>query len=143
MKVRLSDDLGFYYIGRVKVKDYITEDLIRNIAIEINVDAYKYDITASCEDWLWDPFNFEDGIINETKNIVVNGQLTIYIYGRRKLVSPKFICQNALKCVFEGQTYELMPGINYVPNIQIKEGQNTFKFIGTGSVSIEYRGGSL
>ena len=143
MKVRLSEDLGFYYIGRVTVKEYVTEDLVKNIAIEIDADAYKYDITASCEDWLWDPFNFEDGIINETKDLTVNGELTVNIYGRRKLVSPKFVCQNALQCIFERQTYNFTPGTNYAPNIQIREGKNTLKFIGKGTVSIEYRGGSL
>ena len=142
-KIILDDDIGFYYIGRAEVNRFKSDKSLGNIVIEANVDPYKYDLTASNEDWLWDPFNFEDGIINETKDLIVDGELTVNIYGRRKLVSPKIICENNLQCIFEGQTYNFIPGINCTPNIQIREGKNTFKFIGNGKVTIEYRGGSL
>lgn len=142
-KIILDNDLNFFYKGRAKVNQFKSDKSIGKIVIEADVDPYKYDLISSAEDWLWDPFNFEDGIINETKDLTVNGELTVNIYGRRKLVSPKFVCQNALQCVFEGQTYNFTPGTNYAPNIQIREGKNTLKFIGKGTVSIEYRGGSL
>lgn len=142
-KIILDNDLNFFYKGRAKVNQFKSDKSIGKIVIEADVDPYKYDLISSAEDWLWDPFNFEDGIINETKDLTVNGELTVNIYGRRKLVSPRFVCQNALQCVFEGQTYNLIPGTNYAPNIQIREGKNTLKFIGKGTVSIEYRGGSL
>lgn len=142
-KIILDNDLNFFYKGRAKVNQFKSDKSIGKIVIEADVDPYKYDLISSAEDWLWDPFNFEDGIINETKDLTVNGELTVNIYGRRKLVSPKFVCQNALQCIFEGQTYNFTPGTNYAPNIQIREGKNTLKFIGKGTVSIEYRGGSL
>lgn len=145
MKIILDDDIGFYYIGRAQVDEFKSNRNIGIITIVCDVEPYKYDVTSSDEDWLWDPFSFEDGIINETKDLVVNGELTVNIYGRRKLVSPAFICecQNDLQCVFEGQTYNFTNGTNYAPNIQIKAGLNTFKFRGNGKVTIEYRGGSL
>lgn len=142
-KIILDNDLNFFYKGRAKVNQFKSDKSIGKIVIEADVDPYKYDITASCEDWLWDPFNFEDGIINETKDLEVNGELEVNLYGRRKLVSPKFVCENSLQCIFEGQTYNFTPGTNYAPNIQIREGKNTLKFIGKGIVSIDYRGGSL
>lgn len=142
-KIILDNDLNFFYKGRAKVNQFKSDKSIGKIVIEADVDPYKYDLISSAEDWLWDPFNFEDGIINETKDLTVNGELTVNIYGRRKLVSPKFVCQNALQCIFEGHTYNFTPGTNYAPNIQIREGKNTLKFIGKGTVSIEYRGGSL
>ena len=143
MKIRLSNDLGFYYIGVVKVKEYVTETLVRNIVIECDVDPYKYDITQSNEDWLWDPFNFEDGIINETNNIQVSGTKDVVIYGRRKKVIPWITCDNSMQVVFNSQTYNLSTGRQKVLNIEIREGINTLKFIGNGTVTIEYRGGSL
>lgn len=145
-KIILDNDLNFFYKGRTKVNEFKSDKSIGRIVIEADVDPYKYDLISSEEDWLWDPFNFESGIINETKELNVEGELTVNIYGRRKLVSPKFIignCKNDIQCVFEGQTYNFISGVNYAPNIQIKEGKNTFKFIGIGTVTIEYRGGSL
>lgn len=143
MKIILSNDPNFYYKGKVKVKEFDRYTLLQNITIECDVEPYKYDLTASDEDWLWDPFSFEDGIINETKDLEVNGELEVDIYGRRKKVVPKITCDNAMQVIFDGQTYNLSAGTQKVLNIQICEGKNTLKFIGNGTVSISYRGGSL
>lgn len=143
MKVRLSRDLGFYYIGRVSVKEFETEDLLKNITIEVNAEPYKYDINSSNEDWLWDPFSFEDGIINETKDIVVNGEKEIAIYGRRKKVIPEITCDNEFKVTFNSNEYSLLPTTQKVLDIQICEGRNILTFKGNGTISISYRGGSL
>lgn len=143
MKIILSEDQNFYYYGKVKVKDYDRYSLVHFIEIECDVEPYKYDLTSSDEDWLWDPFSFEDGIINETKDLVVNGELEITIIGRRMKVVPKFTCDNPLQLIFNGTTYNLPSGTSYSPDIEICEGENVLKFVGNGTVTIEYRGGSL
>lgn len=143
MKIILSKDLSFYYLGKVSVGKFEVDGLIRFITIECDVDPYKYDILQSNEDWLWDPFNFEDGIINETNNIEVSGTKNVVIYGRRKRVVPWITCDNTMQVVFNSQTYNLSAGRQKVLNIEICEGINTLKFIGNGTVTIEYRGGSL
>lgn len=143
MNIRLSKDLNFYYVGKVRVGKYEVNGIIREIVINCDVEPYKYDLTSSDEDWLWDPFNFEDGIINETKDLVVNGTLEIKIYGRRKRVVPKFVCNASMQLVFNNVTYNLASGINYSPDIEICEGENKLKFVGNGKVTVEYRGGSL
>ena len=63
--------------------------------------------------------------------------------GRRKRVIPKIICDNPLELIFNGETYNLIAGINNSPDIEICDGENILKFIGNGTVTIEYRGGSL
>lgn len=143
MKIILSEDPNFYYYGKVKVKDYDKYAIKHTIDIECDVEAYKYDITSSDEDWLWDPFSFIDGIINETKDLQVNGELEVSIIGRRKRVVPIFHCENPLKLIFNEQEYNLSSGKSYSPDIEICEGENILKFIGNGTVTIEYRGGSL
>lgn len=147
MKIILSDEPNFFYYGRIKVKDYDKYSILHTIDIECDVEPYKYDLYSSNEDWLWDPFNFENGIINETKDLEVNGELEITVYGRRKRVVPKFNCkiedENSLELIFNGQTYNLSDGTNYSPDIEICEGENVLKFVGNGTVTIEYRGGSL
>lgn len=143
MKIILSNDTNFYYKGKVKVKDFDRFSLKHVIDIECDVEPYKYDLTSSDEDWPWDPFDFETGIINETKDLEVNGELEVSILGRRKRVVPKIICDNPLELIFNGETYNLTAGTNNSPDIEICDGENILKFIGNGTVTIEYRGGSL
>jgi len=143
MKIILSEDPNFYYYGKVKVKDYDRYSLLHTIDIECDVEPYKYDLTSSDEDWLWDPFSFIDGIINETRDLVVDRELEVSILGRRQKVVPKFVCENPLQLIFNEQTYNLPAGGSYSPDIEICEGENILKFIGNGTVTIEYRGGSL
>ncbi len=145
-KIILDEDPSFYYYGRVTVNNFKSNKSTGTINIEADVEPYKYDLYSSLEDWLWDPFNFETGIINETNKLQVNGQLEIAIYGRRKKVVPKITCnslENQMQVIFKGETYNLSNGTQKILNIEICEGKNVLKFIGNGTISIEYRGGSL
>lgn len=142
-RIVLDEDSNFFYKGSAEVNQFKSDKSIGTIVIECDVEPYKYDLTASNEDWLWDTFNFENGIINETKDLEVNGELEVKIYGRRKKVIPKFTCENDLQLIFNEQTYTLLPGTSYSPDIEICDGENILKFVGTGKVTIEYRGGSL
>lgn len=143
MKIILSNDLNFYYLGKVSIGKFEIDGLIRYVTIECDVEPYKYDLTSSNEDWLWDPFCFEDGIINETKDINVSGTKDIVIYGRRKTIIPWIECSSPMQVIFDSETYNLSEGRQKVLNIEIREGINTLRFIGNGIVTIEYQGGSL
>lgn len=142
-KIILDEDPNFYYYGRAEINQFKSDKSIGKITIECDVEPYKYDLTSSNEDWLWDPFNFENGIINETKDIKVVGSREVIIYGRRKKVIPKISCDNQMQVVFNSETYNLSSGIQKVLNMEICEGKNILKFIGNGTVNVEYRGGSL
>lgn len=142
-RIILDEDSSFYYKGTAEVNQFKSDKSIGTIVIECDVEPYKYDITSSDEDWLWNPFSFIDGIINETKDLEVNGELEVSIIGRRQRVVPKFICENPFTLIFNEQEYNLPSGTSYSADIEICEGENTLKFIGNGTVTIEYRGGSL
>ena len=142
-RIILDEDSSFYYKGTAEVNQFKSDKSIGTIVIECDVEPYKYDLYSSDEDWLWDPFSFIDGIINETKDLIVDGELEVNIIGRRKREVPKFICDNPLELIFNGQSYNLSAGTSYSPDIEICEGENTLKFIGSGKVTIEYRGCSL
>ena len=143
LNIIFDEDPSFYYFGRLSVNDFKSNKSTGTITIEANVEPYKYDLFSSLEDWLWDPFNFDNGIINEKNNLQVDGELEVKIVGRRKKVIPKITCDNELQLLFNGQTYNLPEGTSYSPEIEICEGENILKFIGNGTVTIEYRGGSL
>ena len=147
MKVIFDEDPTFYYIGRLKVNEWKSDKATSTITIEGNVEPYKLEMFSSLEDWEWDSFNFETGIIREYKSIRVDESLTFTIEGRRKAVVPSFTVQSedgtGLNVVFDGTTYHLPDGTSKVLNIIIKDGINTLYFTGNGMVSIDYRGGRL
>lgn len=142
-KVILDEDPNFYYFGEVEINQFKSNKSLGLLTIECDVEPYKYDLTSSAEDWPWDPFSFEDGIINETRDIEINGETEVIIYGRRKKVVPTITCDSPMTVTFNSNTYNLLAGTQKVLNIQICEGENVLKFIGNGTVSIDYRGGSL
>ena len=66
-KVILETDPGYYYEGRLAVNEWRSEKDHSKIVFDYNLDPYKYELTTSTEDWLWDPFNFYDGIIHHAR----------------------------------------------------------------------------
>lgn len=147
MRVILDEDPTYYYIGRLKVNEWKSNKKTSTITIEGTVEPYKLEMFSSLEDWEWDSFNFETGIVRDYRNIRVDGSLNFTIEGRRKSVVPSFIVKSddgsGLKVKFNGTTYDLVDGTDRVLNIIIKNGTNTLYFTGDGTVSIDYRGGRL
>lgn len=143
MKIILDEDPAYFYFGRVTVNEWSSDEKHSTIVINAKVKPYKYDMFSSLEDWEWDPFDFETGVIREYKDLQVNGTLEVTVIGSRMPVVPIIKASTAMKVKFEGQTYNLSSGNNEIPEIEIFDGENLLTFTGTGTVSIDYRGGSL
>lgn len=147
MRVRLDEDPTYYYEGRLQVNEWKSDKVTSTITIEGDVEPYKMEMFSSLEDWEWDSFNFETGIIRDYKEIRVDESLTFTIEGRRKSVVPSFTVVSddgsGLQVRFNGTTYDLPDGTSRVLNIVIRNGENTLYFTGNGTVSIDYRGGRL
>lgn len=147
LQATLEDDPLYYYEGRFSLNEWKSDPHNSKITVDYVVSPYKYEVSSSLEDWLWDPFDFEDGIIREYKDLRVDGSLDFVIVGRRMRVTPSFIVKsddgNGLKVTFNGRTYDLPDGTSRIVNIQTVEGENDLTFTGNGTVSIEYRGGKL
>lgn len=143
LKIIFDDDLAFYYIGRLEVNDWLSEKNKGTLVIEATVEPFKYDIVSSAVDWEWDVFDFEDGIINETGELIVNGTREITLVCRKKRMFPTFIASAAMTVEFEGEVHSLKAGSQKVYGILLSEGNNVLTFKGNGTVSIDYIGGSL
>lgn len=143
MKLILDEDPSYYYIGRVNFKEWKVDKSIGRLEIGVTADPYKYELQSSLEEWLWDPFDFETGIIREYRNIRVDGSLTINIPGRKKPVTPVIISSTAMTVTFDGRQYDLMAGEQKIYGITIMDGDNYLTFKGNGIISIDYRGGIL
>ena len=143
MRIICDDDAAFYYVGRVAINEWKSEKSIGRLVIECTVEPFKYDILSSAVDWEWDVFDFEEGIINDTGELIVNGNTSITLICRKKRMFPVFTASTDMKVTFEGETYNLLAGSQKVYDIFLCEGENELTFTGEGTVAIEYTGGSL
>lgn len=142
-KLIFDDDPMYYYAGRMTVSEYSRARTLGTFTISVNADPYKYELTASDEDWLWDPFSFEKGIIRDYKELEVTGSLSLAVPGTQRWVIPEITVSTAMTVSYEGKDYDLKQGTNKIYDIVIKEGENMLMFTGTGTVTISYRGGIL
>lgn len=142
-KLIFDDDPMYYYTGRMTVSEYSRARTLGTFTISVNADPYKYELTASDEDWLWDSFSFEKGVIRDYKDLEVKGSLPLNVPGTQRWVIPEITVSSAMTVSYDGKDYELKQGTNKIYDIVIKEGENMFMFTGTGTVTISYRGGIL
>lgn len=142
-----DSDPDYYYDAWTYAVSVAMDRHRQIIVIETRAHPYKLEMQSSLEDWLWDPFNFEDGIIREYKDLEVDGSLSLTIPARRMEVVPTFIVSDTggvgLDVTYNGHTYHLSDGENRVVNIDLPEGENVLTFAGNGVVSVGYRGGRL
>lgn len=143
MQIVFDDDEAFYWLGRVEVGDLKPSKSCAELTIKANVEPYKYNITTSIEDWLWNPFDFENGVINELYGLTVNGSLEVKVIGLERWENPIIICSEPMTVDYKGNTYNLKAGSQVLYEIIIEEGENILTFHGNGTVSVNYRGGSL
>lgn len=147
VKVILDEDPNHYYLGRLTIDSWKSDKKTSTLTITGDVEPYKYDVAGSLDLWEWDVFNFEQDFIREYNDLKVDGSMTFTVYGSRKSSVSEFIVHSedgsGMQVTFKGVTYNLQDGKNRVVNITIKDGANSLTFIGKGTVSIDYHGGSL
>lgn len=136
-------DPGYYYEGRLSVDSTKSSQYTSRLVITGDVQPYKYEINDGSEDWEWDPFDLENGVIREYKNILVAGSRVVTVIGRRKRVIPSVTCSAKMALFFKGTTISLPAGTTRLYELQLGEGEHALTFVGNGTVTISYRGGSL
>lgn len=144
LKAILEDDPGYYYEGRFAVNAWKSDSNWSIITIDYEVAPHKRSLIAAGDDWLWDTFNFETDEIRSYTDLPVNGSLTINIIGDTLFVPPTIVASTAgMSVTYKGNTYTLEKGNNYISELTTSEGENTFLFNGTGTITILYERGML
>lgn len=137
MRAILEDDPEYYYEGRFEVDKWNSDKSRSLIVLSYDVDPYKYKIDTSTKDWLWDPFNFETGVIRYYKDLPVKGTLEIAVIGDVMPSCPIIITSTSgMSVEFKGTRYSLNKGKNVVQNIILQHGENLMTFYGNGTVTI-------
>lgn len=146
VRVVIEDQPEYYYEGRMTVGEltFAKRGNWAEFDLSYILNAYKIEIgSESGEDWLWNPFNFETGVIREYYGIQVNGKKTVTVVGSRKPTTPEFIVDSRMLLMFSGSSYILSEGRNIIPQIVLLDDEYEFKFSGIGSVSISMKVGML
>lgn len=125
-EIIFDDDAMWYYYGRVVVDKWSAEKYGAVIRMTAEVEPYKM-------------ARFSDPAY---KNLTVEGSRTVNLHGLKKPTVPAFTVSADMQLDFGGKTYTLPAGArSTIPDVVIREGANTLVFTGTGTVSIDYRGG--
>lgn len=148
-KIVFDDDSSFYYTGRCSINSFQTSKIRQTIEIDCDCFPYKYETLGSLEndDWIWDTFDLDNGVVRDYNNIDVIGALDLKIDGNGLPVVPIFYAEiaadSSLAVEYLGEIYELKDGENVFYTMKLSGGENTLRFVGDGVVSVDYRGGSL
>lgn len=146
VRVVLDSDIAYYYLCRLEVDARKTNAINSTITISGTADPMKYEITASDEDWLWDPLDFENGVIRELSNLEITTSGTeVTIAAGEYSSSPIFKVTESiyLSVTYGGYSYSLPVGETKIPRIRVGEEDVTLVFNGQGKLSISYRGERL
>lgn len=142
-KLIFDDDANYFYLGRLNIETKHERNSPQVIILEIDADPFKYEVASSLEDWDWDTFDFEDGVIREYGNIAVIGTVEVQVIGSPLSSHPVIESSGPVKVTIEGQTFNLKKGRETLYDIILEDKEYTFTFTGNAVISIDYRGGKL
>lgn len=150
INIAFDNDAAYYWTGRCHIVDFERERGCGQFVLDIpNADPYKYNMVAFNEEWLWDPFNFETGVVTDASEHTITGHTEILLPSGTMPVSPTIIVTNintflTIQKYGEGRVIKLGLGENKVYAITVNDiTESTLIFEGDGTFSINYRGGSL
>ena len=63
----LEDEPDYYYSGIFSVNEFKSGEYNSNIVIDYELQSYKYNRQLSNVGWMWDPQNFETGVLTESQ----------------------------------------------------------------------------
>ncbi len=103
MRAVLEDEPDYFYEGRFTVGAWKSEKDWSRVTINYDVGPYKWSVQSSVDEWLWDPFNFQNGVIRSVffRSIAVEPamktlQLDAGLFGRAP-VCPRFLVSTTEK----------------------------------------------
>lgn len=145
--VALEDDKEFYYKGLLSVNSWKSDKSWSLITIDYDLHPYKRTIQSSEEDWLWDPFNFETGVIRDYNTTIPSGgSVTFNVYGYLEPTLPWIYSSSSnVTALYKGSSHGIDSGKNKYSWFKLDEGMNSIEFTNNASSSVRvyvaHRGG--
>lgn len=161
MNAVLEDDLSWHYEGRFSVDKWKSDSYWSKITIKYRVNPYKWSNEKTTDEWLWDTFNFETGVILTVvfSGLVINSTSAWKSYTFKQdmygtaPVSPKFIVSGAGSSGIQmrfvnstiglDETSTLYDGTTEILDYMFAGPEVTVYFKGAATVSFEFNVGRL
>ena len=137
--VLMDDNLkDYYYLAECESVDY--EDLIKNGKIKAIFTAYPFKISSAYEgNNLWDNFNFELDVLQDTK-FTVNGSSNVNIYNSSAIdIEPTIIASSQFEIVLDNKKYIVESGTSKDYRFKLKKGNNNIALKGNGTIEFRFR----
>lgn len=147
VKIKFDNDPSHYWLGRIRIEGFDRAKRLGRFTLSAYVDAYKYNLFSSQDNWLWDPFNFEEDTITYIGVLQITDSGSVVIPKGAMPVVPRIRAQNIVDSItmtVGSKTYQLVSGWNRFPDLKVSGASEvTLNFTGTARITIDYRGGSL
>lgn len=144
----VDTDPLYYYEGRCSVSSVRVDGVHSTFTITADVYPYKRTLQSTVEPWLWDPFDFVEGIVPDylaELTIPADGTLTVIAHRELSMaISPIITVDQPCTLEFSGKTYTLEAGSNE-DIIWLEAGENILTFTADieTAMQIECREGTL
>lgn len=144
-KLKMKTDYApdYYYVVRLGVDSKKSSKKHSTITLSGTSEPFKYALMPLGDDWRWDDFSFEDGVILHLSNLSITNGGKILISTDSHFTVPQFDVKtsNNLKLVYKGKTYSMpSAGRYYFPQVRIGYETLNLTFTGSGTFDIDYRG---
>lgn len=125
VRIVLTDDPNFYYVGRLTVSDLERKGVQAFIEISCDCEPYKYKKNVT--------------IVTQA----VSGSASIVLNNLRKRVVPKITTNAEFKFAWGKYSATVAAGTFQLPELELVAGSNTVTVTGTGNVTFEYQEGGM
>lgn len=153
-----NDDMEYFYEGRMVENTPEVDGARYDLSTSIIVEPFKRDLESSAEEWLWDPFDFELGVINDLASLELpSNQYVGYLMIGSIEDYPLITATGANVQIWYDVSPDVAPQVTPMWTInagqtkklydcKILKGEHWFTFRAVnanGSVTVDYRGGML
>ena len=139
-KTPLIDDNipGYYYKAECISTEF--EDLVKIGKLKAIFTAYPFKIGESYEgNNLWDSFNFELDVLQDTK-FIVNGVSNVSIYNPSVIdIEPEIISSSRIEIILDDKKYTVEAGTSKDYRFKFKKGANNLTLKGNGTIEFRFR----
>lgn len=135
----IDDNLpGYYYKAECISTDF--EDLINIGKLKATFTAYPFKIGEAYEgNNLWDSFNFELDVLQDTK-FTVNGSSNVNIYNSSAIdIEPTIIASSNFEIIKDNKKYVVESGESKDYRFKLKKGNNNITLKGNGTIEFRFR----
>lgn len=138
-----DDDLYYFYNGRLDMSSFQENRKGGEYTIEANCEPFKLTVQSSADDWLWDPFDFEEGYINELKDIVVTTSKEVVLIADEQLSYASITTNAQVTVIYGTKSVVCASGTTTLYDFEFEPGENTITITGNATITITYRGARL